>query len=333
MTNKILLFVFLLTLFLFSRPLWAQAQQSDGGHYVIEQRYVQKIEWIGDKYTLKYEVVIERNEGGKYKAYIQEFTEKPNLQVSLPLGKYRYRVIPYDYLEQPGEASVWVNIEINPAPIVSVEVQKADDGSYVLHPYEKEQIVPGINEIVINNQNDSKTTEGTETDKPFNLYVSAAWTPIIPIYGRIQEIFGNEFHASGAAIRFGALWKMQWFSPGIELSTAWYALNIAQENDEIGIQTGVTGFNIVAQKKLPNPKMAVTLRAGFALGFQVGEINIEDYSYTTGGLIPQINVEASFLWFAYKRLYLEAGVGFNHLLEKDSNSGCLRPWLGAGWQF
>jgi hypothetical protein len=335
MTNKIILFVFLISLFLLSRPLWAQSAQSQTPrHYVIEQRYVQQLVWIGDKYTLKYEVVIEQNDGGKYKAYIQEFTEKPSFLVSLPSGKYRYRIIPYDYLEQPGEASDWVNIEIKPSPVVSADVQKTDDRNQTPSADENKKIAPDIKEAVINNTDDSAVTKENETEKPLNLYVSAAWTPLIPLYGRLQEIFGNEFYAGGATVRFGALYnKLQWFSPGVEISTSWYAFNNDQGGDGISVQTGVTGFNIVAQKELPFPKMAVALRTGFALAYQVGEINIDDYSYTTGGLIPQINIEASFLWFAYKRLYLEAGIGFTHLLGKDNNSGFLRPWIGAGWEF
>ena len=291
MTNRILFLFFLTaTLFLIC-PLWAQ-QNSDDGYYVTEQRYVQQLAWIGDNYTLKYEVVIEKDEGGKYKTFLREFTEKPSLQVSLPLGKYRYCVIPYDYLEHPGEASDWENIETKP-PLV-------DTG---------------------------------ETDYPINLYVSAAWSPLFPVYGRMVEIFEKKFYAVGASVRFGALYnKLQWFNPGIELSMSWYALNNAQSSDTIGIKTGATGFNIVAQKPLPN-RMAVTLKAGAAILYQVSKINIEDYSYWTGGLIPQINLEASFLWFAHKQLYLEAGPGFYYLINKEGNSGCLSPRLGVGWQF
>jgi len=352
MTNRILLFVFLTTFFLFSRPLWAQSQGS--GHYVIEQRYVRNLEWIGDNYTLKYEVVIEQSDGGGYKAYIREFTEKQSLQVSLPVGKYRYRIIPYDYLEQPGTATDWIYIEIKPAPIIPVETRKEDDESYVLHPDDAEKgayvLQPDEaeegyvfhhvedeqkgNETVVKNQNDTVTVNGDETEKPINLYINAAWTPSIPLYGRMSGIYGKKFYAVGASVRFGVLFnKPRWFSPGIELLMSWYALNKTQDGDKISVQTGVTGINIVAQKKLPNPRMAVTLRAGFALVFQVGEINVEDYSYSTGGLIPQINIEASFLWFAYKKLYLEAGMGFTHLFDKNNNSGCLRPWIGVGWKF
>jgi hypothetical protein len=283
----------LTALFFLSRPLWAQSP--GGGRYIIEQRYVQQLVWIGDNYTLKYEVVIERDEDGVYKAYLQEFTERPNFQVSLPLGKYRYRIIPYDYLEHPGEASEWVHIEIEPAPVVTVEVQ---DKGYAFSPY-----------------------------------VSAAWNPLITLYGRTREVFGNSFYAAGASVCFGVLYnKPRWINPGIELSASWYALNDAQKIDIIGITAGVMGLNITAQKSLPH-RMAVTLKAGASILFQVSEIKAEDFSFSAGGLIPQINLEASFLWFAYKKLYLEAGLGFYHLLNEDDDSGLLRPWLGMGWRF
>jgi len=340
MTNKIFFILYyFLFIILFTSPLWAQ---SPGGRYVVEQRYVQKLEWIGDNYTLKYEVVIEQEDGGGaqggaqggYKAYIREFTEKPGFQVSLPSGKYRYRVIPYDYLEQPGEASGWVEININPPPIVSVEVQKADDGSYVLHPYENEQIVPGVNRIVINNTDNTVITGVDETEKLLNLYVSASWTPVIPLYGRMNEIFGNGLFISGASVRFGAFYnKPRWLKPGIEFLASWYTLYNYEGNDSITVQTGVTGLNITTQKEFSYPKIVTTLRVGFAFTYQVNELNVEGYSNTAGGLIPQINFEASILWFAYKRLYIETGLGFNHLIDKDDNSGCLCPWIGVVWRF
>jgi len=354
-TNKFILFIIAI-FFLFGSSLWAQSPPPGGsGRYVIEQRYVQNLVWIGDEYTLKYEVIIEQeDEGGGapggalggYRTYIREFTEKQSFQVSLPVGKYRYRIIPYDYLEQPGEASDWVNIEIKPAPIVPAEVQKEDDdsyvihpdetedGSYVIHPVEDEQTAPCADETVVVSRNDTVTAGADETEKLLNLFVNAAWTPLIPLFGRMSEVFDKKFYALGASVRFGALFnKPRWFNPGVELSMSWYGLNSDRGGDKIDVQTGVTGINILAQKKLPNPKMAVTVRAGFALIFQVGEVSVEDYAYSTGGLIPQISFEASFLWFAYKSLYLEGGIEFAYLIDKNTNSGCLRPWIGAGWKF
>ncbi|MDR2719080.1 MAG: hypothetical protein LBB89_13580 [Treponema sp.] len=294
--------VILTTLFFISQPLWAQDAQSaaqGAGHYVIEQRYVQQLVWVGDEYTFKYEVVIERGEGKTYSAYQREFTEKPALQISLPPGNYRYRIISYDYLEQPGGVSEWVNLEIKPSPTVSV---------------------------------DEQTESGSDI---FNFYLSAAWSPLIPVYGGIQEIFGKEFYAAGASLRFGAFFNKLnwWFIPGLELSTSWYTLNKAQGGDTVGIYAGVTGFNIAMQKNLPNPKMTVTLRTGGALAFQTGETNSGEESYTIGGIAPQFNVEASFLYQVWKQLYIEAGAGFTFHLSQNNSSGYLRPWLGAGWKF
>ncbi|WP_461255734.1 hypothetical protein [Treponema sp. R80B11-R83G3] len=167
-----------------------------------------------------------------------------------------------------------------------------------------------------------------------SFYLNAAWNPIIPVYGRMQEIFGNEFQASGAAVRFGLLYnKIKWINPGVELSTSWYALNNDNINEKLTMQAGIIGVNIVARKLLPNKKMAVTLRAGGAVSFQIGEIYSEEYYYSTGGLVPLINIDVSFLWFAFKQLYLEAGFSFNHLINQNNFSGSLRPWLGIGWQF
>jgi hypothetical protein len=334
MTKKITLLTVLTALFFLNHPVWAQS-----GRYVIEQRYVQQLAWVGDEYALKYEVVIERNEGRVYGAYMREFTELPSIQISLSPGNYRYRIIPYDYLDQSGDPSDWINIEIKPAPIVPVEVQTTEDGGYVLHPNDNKQIIPGVNEIIIKNPNELETQDKVlvvdkTSEKPVNFYLSAVWAPLLPLYGGIEEIFGSEFYFTGAAVRFGFLFnKLKWFDPGLEMSTSWYALEKVTNNDKIGIQAGITGFNIVAQKRFARQKMAVTIRAGGGLAFQIGEISIGEYSYSMGGLLPQINADASFLWFALKQLYLEIGVSFNHFMNQNSSSGCLRPWLGAGWRF
>jgi len=302
MTSKKLFIFFLTALFFLGPSLWAQS-----GRYVIEQRYEQKLVWVADKYALKYEVLIERNEGKGYRPYLREFTEQPSYQLSVPPGNYRYRIIPYDYLEQPGDPSAWIPLDIKPAPITPIEGQKTEDGSYVLEP---------------------------QDEKPVNFYINAAWAPLIPIYGGMHQVFGSEFYAAGAMLRFGLLFNtVEWFNPGMELSTSWYKLNKDINNDNIGIQAGATGLNFVARKYLPNRSMALTLRTGCALAFQIGEITTENYLYSMGGMALQLNLELSFLWFALKHFYMETGVGFNHLLFKDNYSGCLRPWLGAGWQF
>jgi hypothetical protein len=284
---------------LLSQPLSAQS-----GHYVIEQRFVQRIVWFEDEYVLKYEVVIEKDEGEGYLVFMREFTELPELQISLLPGNYRYQVIPFDFLDQPGEASEWVALNVLPAPINIVE---STDDNFLLFSY---------------------------NDSLFKIYMNAVWLPIYPLYGGMQQIYGNEFYASGAALRFGILFtKLMFFNPGLELSTSWYALKNVHSDYKINMNAGVIGFNILAQKWLPNRTMAVTLRIGSGVGFQVSELSSEQDLYPMGGLVPQINFEPSFFWLAMKQLYLEAGLGFTFFITSSNSSGCLRPWLGVGWIF
>ncbi|MDR0300802.1 MAG: hypothetical protein LBI04_00630 [Treponema sp.] len=327
--------VFFTALFFMGLSLSAQS-----GRLVIEQRYVQQLVWSGDDYTLKYEVVIELDEGAGYREFTREFTVLPKFQIYLLPGNYRYRVIPFDFLEQPGEASNWINLNVHPAPIVPVEVRTDEEKNFVLTPYEDTQLVPGVSEIIIKNPDELESKEGVLTfenqseQRKITTYLSAAWAPLVPLYGGIYEIFGNEFSFTGATLRFGLLFTQpELFYPGLELSTSWYALSKAQDSDTIDLQAGVIGINFIAQKWLSNQKIAFALRAGGGLTFQLGDLISGQDLYLMDRLVPQLNLEPSFLWLVFKQLYLEAGLGFTLFMNKDNSSGCLRPWLGLGWLF
>jgi hypothetical protein len=338
MTNRNLFLTWLFLLVTVSLPLPAQS-----GHYVIEQRYVRLIACTEDGYVLKYEVVLERDEGEGYRVFAREFTESPSLQISLLPGNYRYQVVPYDFLEQPGEASEWVILNVLPAPVISVEVRTIGDDNYLLLPSDGGQLVPGVNEIVIKNPDELKTGEGVITvekagvsvyDRRITVYLDAAWEPLLPLYGEMHEIFGSGFYGSGAALRLGATYsKLKWFSPGLELSASWYVLNSIQNDYTVRIQAGVIGLSVLAQKWLPNQKMAITLRAGGGMGFQTGELSGGRDPYSASGMVPRINLEPSFLWLALEQLYLEAGLGYTFFLNENGHSGCLSPRLGVGWNF
>ncbi|MDR0289576.1 MAG: hypothetical protein LBI06_01415 [Treponema sp.] len=72
----------------------------------------QRLVWSADKNTLRYEVIIEKEEGGQYHLLQQEFTELAHFEISLPPGRYRYRVIPYDLRNRPGQGSDWESLDV-----------------------------------------------------------------------------------------------------------------------------------------------------------------------------------------------------------------------------
>jgi len=106
--------ILLTSLFLFGAASLLQAQ-SAGYSYVMENgepRFMQRLAWNGGEYALRYEVLIERQENGNYINYRQESTTALFIDISLPPGEYRFRVIPYDILDRPGVGTQWAQIEV-----------------------------------------------------------------------------------------------------------------------------------------------------------------------------------------------------------------------------
>jgi len=82
-----------------------------------EPRFIQRLTWSGGENALRYEVEIEKREGGSYQRYLREFTTALFIEVSLPPGEYRFRVIPHDALDRQSAGSQWTAIEVRPALI------------------------------------------------------------------------------------------------------------------------------------------------------------------------------------------------------------------------
>ncbi|MDR0487225.1 MAG: hypothetical protein LBG91_03150 [Treponema sp.] len=123
---------FLGTVLLFLKlvPLHAQTE---------ENPFIQRLAWKGDEYALRYEVLIEREEGAGYRRHLQRSTNAAFIEVSLPPGKYRYRVTPFDFLNRPSEGSRWVNFEVRIAlkpeldDFPPVSLSPDGDAEYVLN--------------------------------------------------------------------------------------------------------------------------------------------------------------------------------------------------------
>lgn len=94
----------------------APALAEESGYYLErngdELRFYQRLAWTADEYAFRYEVIIEKEAEGNYGEALRESTGNSFIDVSLQAGRYRYRVIPYDLLDRPVEASEWVFFEI-----------------------------------------------------------------------------------------------------------------------------------------------------------------------------------------------------------------------------
>jgi len=118
----------LLILFTITPFLHAQSNSS-------ELRSIQLV-WHGGEHALHYIVEIHRLIDGAYQNYLSETTRTLYYNVSLAPDEYRFRIIPYDILGRPAEASQWVNFEVHSVPVSRSDVSASTAADFVV---EKEQ--------------------------------------------------------------------------------------------------------------------------------------------------------------------------------------------------
>jgi hypothetical protein len=284
--------LFYLFLFLFSTLLFAQ----DG-----EIRFTQRLTWTGDEYARRYEVVIEREEGGGYRELVREFTTELFFEVSLLPGKYRCCVITHDFLDQPGEASEWRYME------VLSRYPEPDDS---------------LPEFSLSSSASVDTTDNAGPDKfTVNIFLSVAWLPSFTIYGEGDYFFGRHHSLAGVAGRFGVVSENYFnFNPGLELAVSYNFFN-ANPNSGTASPEHVLSFglNLLAMKPLPGDRTALTFRLGAGYGLLLPNDGV-----------AHLNIGVSFLLFVMDYLYLDTGLDYAHRFTGPP-SGCLRPWLGAGF--
>jgi len=187
--------------------------------------------------------------------------------------------------------------------------------------FDIKKLVPGSYEIHIKNPGGLNTSAGTFEIgfyKSYDMFIGAAYTPLIPLYGNLGEMEKKPIFPLGAAARFGIFpFKKSYGHFGVELSAVWNYLSSGSGDDKVSYHVAGGEVNLLYQKWLPNRVMALTIRAGGGL------------AGTTGMLLPRVEAGASFLWLIHKPFYIEAGVDVVHWFT-GGNPGYLRPWLGGG---
>jgi hypothetical protein len=100
-------YILLVVLFFFLPVSFLYAQNS--GYFLDtsggEPLFTQRLSWNGDEYASRYEVIIEKQEGGRYRELRRESARESFIEISLAPGMYRCYVTPYDFLGLPGERS------------------------------------------------------------------------------------------------------------------------------------------------------------------------------------------------------------------------------------
>jgi len=319
-------------------PLWAQ----NSGNYV-ELRFVQRISWTIDEYAMRYEVIIEKDEAGKYGKFYQSLTEANFIEVSLSPGKFRCQVVPHDFFDKPITVTEWVEFEVRPG-----------DDYLTTGEHELIMVNPGDKtnrkEIILATPQVPTTPEteaGLEADpaaeaipeteaapdgkmltghtRQFDLYLGAAYVPLFPIYSD-NQLFGNNLSPLGLSARFCAVSARQGLlNPGMELVASW---RIYQDGGGQAVHSTAFDIYALAQTRFPNGRAALNLRAGAGLSLLPKNLSTSpDGQYSI-----HVNMGISLMWLFMVNFYMEGGVDYAQFFTEDY-FGFLRPWIGLGYRF
>jgi len=209
--------------------------------------------------------------------------------------------------------------------------------------FDDEKLIPGTYDIFIRNPGGVETSVEGFTVKyksPVSFFTKFSWTPMIPLYGDLYNIFGSNFFMAGVSLNLGAVSsKRSSFNGGMEVTLAGHILNPilhfqAFNKFQDNLQDAGTGaswfevnFNILLQKQFLRRRMAVT----FLFGFGVSSLT-QQGEYVQNELIANLNLGLSYMLLVYDIFYIEAGAGFSHYSTLNF-SGFIKPRLGVGWQF
>ena len=341
-------------------PLWAQNQ---------------RLTWVGDEYAMRYEVIIEKEEAGEYNNVLRDFTEDFFIEVSLPSGKYRCQVIPYDFLNQPVPVTEWMDFEIlsgnaNPGDETNTEIvltapkaaltvimpeaaapepafTAAEPETTAPEPAftiaEPEVIAPEPAFTAVEPETTApepaltaaepeaaapEPKKITEYKNQFDLYLSAAWVPLLPIYDESEFLDDSvTISPAGLAVRFAIVSaKQRLLNPGMELSASWRIYTTISGKNA---QSLVFDWDMIEQSHFIDDKTAFNFR----LGAGVSLISNGDSRWAVGQQYStHFNIGASLLFLLPKNLFLETDMEYSQFFT--SNIFCFfRTCLGLGYRF
>jgi len=232
------------------------------------------------------------------------------------------------------------------------------NGNTILHPREiifvneqltrlffnDDELIQGVYDIVVVNPGGFENRLNNfiiDYSKPLDIFFRIGYTPAIPIYGELKDIFGSDVFLLGGAFGIESVSsKRSAFNGGLEIGASVYLINSAvsfkKDYDELitdlrraadGALLASFDFNIAFQRRFNGRKNVITTRIGIGLsslsGFGSYDLNetTAHFNFCLSGLFQLLDI-----------FYLEAGLDFTHYFSR-SHFGLIKPRLGIVWQY
>ena len=324
-----------------------------------EPRFIQRLAWSGGTYSLHFEVIIEKEEGAGFASYLNKIVIGNYLDISLPPGNYRYRVIPYDILNKPSEGTQWAAFKVFNAvkpeifkPEEDLEYYNDNRGSKF--EFYGKNIEPDAQVYFVNSKGEHivpvetiRSDDGSSIRVVFdkNQLIDGEYEVFIINPGGLETSLGGIDYKSyrekfGLMHYFvGASFMPSFQSYGEELNPGGFLFYI---NARIGIISCLFSSNYIGMEFSVSRYTKFTdddVEGGFTTGYSLLFMNWLPGRKAAVNLKMGIgfdmqpmelnyqNLGVSFLYRIYQNFNIEVGINFSRPLD-SSKVGDIQPWAG-----
>ncbi|MDR3342209.1 MAG: hypothetical protein LBT14_05365 [Treponema sp.] len=238
------------------------------------------------------------------------------------------------------ESELSLRSQTNGTLIVPLHCNFGPSGGQAQLVFNPQQLIAGRYDVVVKNPGGLESSVGTFriSNSPLDIAVSAAYSPVFPIYGDFNTLYKRVFFPAGTFLRLGLIpFKGLRRAFGFELVPSWNYL--ASQQDDFTVHAHLLGFNGngVFQQWFFNRVLALNIRAGGGVSLVYDfyfEFDQQRVSEPVSTWIFSVNGGVSLQWFIRKPFFAELGVEFVYIFSVDEPPPAyIRPAVGVGWRF
>jgi len=359
-------------------------------------KFIQTLSWSRGTFAVRYTIILERlrEDFDVYTEVLRRNVdgEITSVNVSVPAGKYRYRVISYNVFNSVDIETPWSEFEIiramqpsilgfspeafyfdratprilelsgenlfpdtdlflvslteldefgEPLVILPREMHRNELGETARIIFNEEDLVEGKYEIVAISPAGLESRFGIFSiaiAKPYDINVSIGFTPLLTLLGYFSHFNDNVFNALSFTAKVSYIhFKWDFGNLGLEFSPSWVYLSSEDENHKSGGHLMLLHVNALFQYWIIRKDLSLNARAGIGMA---GIFNLRLTDKKTGlpgspynNLEFTFNLGASVQWFFFKQFYMEGGLDYIHVTQKEIPMGFVRIGLFGGYQF
>jgi len=272
-------------------------------------------------------------------------TYVPQIKRFLPeeffLDRENERVLYLSGVNFNKDSTIYLSNDFNQIKPDSVNVINEERAVLV---FDDKLLIPGAYDIYILSPSGVGTKTGTfmiDYSKPFDFFIKTAYTPIVPVYGDVWDLYGADLFLAGYSLGIEFISsKRSTFNGGFELCMSMFFLNssVSLETSYADYMDGLKGagdgsffldfdLNYSFQKRLFINVIYFTFRFGIGMAFFSGFGLAGD-----DGIAAKGNLNISVMYKIYKILHIDVGADYSYYFSNNSFA-LIKPRLSLVWKF